>query len=112
MVNLIHSSQFQSLCSIQSSSKMHQNLSHFIYTKTQSCLFHFVLLYFFPYECPGLCQHRPRAFIIGKKIKLLEMKNEKKLRRFSYYKNIANFEAFWGDKNFSNNILFLGSVDM
>ena len=22
-------------------------------------VFHFVRLYFFPYECPGLCQHRP-----------------------------------------------------
>ena len=28
---------------------------------------------------------------------------------FSYYKNIANFEAFWQDKNFSKNLLFLGS---
>ena len=44
-----------------------------------------------------------------KKIKLLEMKNEKKLHRFSYFKNIANFEAFWRDKNFSKNVLFLGS---
>ena len=38
------------------------------------------------------------------------MKNEKKLCRFSYYRNIANFEAFWRDKNFSKNLLFLGSV--
>ena len=37
------------------------------------------------------------------------MKNEKKLHGFSYYKNIANFEAFWRDKNFSKNLLFLGS---
>ena len=37
------------------------------------------------------------------------MKNKKKLRGFSYYKNIANFEAFWQDKNFSKNLLFLGS---
>ena len=33
----------------------------------------------------------------------------KKLHGFSYYKNIANFEAFWWEKNFSKNILFLGS---
>ena len=45
-----------------------------------------------------------------KKIKLLEMKNEKKLHGFSYYKNIANFEAFWRDKNFSKNPLFMGSA--
>ena len=38
------------------------------------------------------------------------MKNEKKLHRFSYYKNIANFEAFWRDRNFSKNLLFLGSA--
>ena len=37
------------------------------------------------------------------------MKNEKNYVGFSYYKNIANFEAFWQDKNFSKNLLFLGS---
>ena len=35
---------------------------------------------------------------------------KKKLHGFSYYRNIANFEAFWQDKNFSKNLLFLGSV--
>ena len=34
---------------------------------------------------------------------------KKKLRGFSYYKNIANFEGFWRDKNFSKNLYFLGS---
>ena len=43
----------------------------------------------------ALCTHS-----LVKKIKLLEMKNEK---------NIANFEAFWWDKNISKNLLFLGS---
>ena len=38
------------------------------------------------------------------------MKNEKKLCGFSYYKNIANFEAFWQDKNFSKNLLCLEST--
>ena len=39
------------------------------------------------------------------------MKNNKNyLHGFSYIKNIANFEAFSQDKNFSKNILFLKSV--
>ena len=37
---------------------------------------------------------------------LLKLKNEQK----NYYKNIANFETFWWDKNFSKNLLFLKSV--
>ena len=37
------------------------------------------------------------------------MKNEKKRRGFSFDKNIANFEAFCRDKNFSKNLLFLRS---
>ena len=41
-----------------------------------------------------------------KKIKLLEMKNEKKLHGFSYIKNIANFEAFFWNLNLSTNRLF------
>ena len=40
---------------------------------------------------------------------VLEMRNEKNYAGFSYYKNIANFEAFWRDKIFSKNLLFLGS---
>ena len=39
------------------------------------------------------------------------MKNEKKLCEFSYYKNIANLEAFWRDKIFRKNLLFLGKVN-
>ena len=38
------------------------------------------------------------------------MKNEKNLCGFSYHKNIANFEAFCQDKNFSKNLLFLRSA--
>ena len=37
------------------------------------------------------------------------MKNKQKIPGFSYYKNIANFEALWRHKNFSKNLLFLGS---
>ena len=38
------------------------------------------------------------------------MKNEKNYEVFFYYRNIADCEAFWWDKNFSKNLLFLGSV--
>ena len=61
-------------------------------------------LYVLPYECPGLCRHRP-----GQNIKLHEMKNEKKLYGFSYTQNIANFEAFRWNISLSANLLFLKS---
>ena len=49
-----------------------------------------------------------RAFI-SEKDKVARNEKRNKLRGFSYYKNIANFETFWRDKNFSKNLLFLGS---
>ena len=48
---------------------------------------------FLPNENPGICRHRP-GHSLGKNIKLHEMKKGKKLRGFSYYKTMANFEAF------------------
>ena len=39
-------------------------------------VFHFVLIYFFPNEYPGKCQHRP-GHSLGKKIKQHEMTIEK-----------------------------------
>ena len=47
-VKLLHSSQFLGLCSTKSSSETLQNLPYFICMKSQSCFFHFVLLYLFP----------------------------------------------------------------
>ena len=47
---------------------------------------------------------------ISEKIKVARNEKRNKLHVFSYFKNIANFEAFWWDKNFSKNLLFLGSV--
>ena len=44
------------------------------------------------------------------KDKVARNEKRKKLRGFPYYENIANFEAFRWDKNFSKNFLFLGSV--
>ena len=43
------------------------------------------------------------------KMKVAQNEKPKKLHWFCYYKNIANFEAFLQDKNFSKNLLFLGS---
>ena len=62
-----------------------QNLLYFMYKKTQVVFFvcNLMQLYFFPYECPGLCRHT-RAFI-REKVKLHEMKNEKNyVLGFSY----------------------------
>ena len=50
-----------------------------------------------------------RVFI-SENDKVARNEKQKKIHGFSYYKNIANFEAFWWDKNFSKNLLFLGSV--
>ena len=49
-----------------------------------------------------------RAFI-SEKDKVARNEKRKKLHGFSYYKNIANFEAFQRDKNFSKKPLFLES---
>ena len=49
-----------------------------------------------------------RAFI-SEKMKVARNEKQNKLHGFSYYKNIANFEAFWRDKNFSKTLLFLES---
>ena len=58
---LTHSSKIRGLRSMKCSSETIPNLLYFMYKKTQvvSFVFHFVQLYFFPYECPGLCRHRP-----------------------------------------------------
>ena len=42
------------------SSEILQNLPYFKYTKKPKVaftIFHFVLLYFFPNECPSVCRH-------------------------------------------------------
>ena len=49
---------------------------------------------------------------LGKNIKLHEMKNEKKLHGFSYYKDMANFEAFlWSIKLSANLLLLKSAID-
>ena len=55
---IIHSSEIRGLCWMKCLSEILQNLPYFIYMKTQSCFFHFILLYFFPNECPGQDQGR------------------------------------------------------
>ena len=56
----LHSSEIRGLRSTKCSSKTLQNLLYFMYKKTHLVffVFHLVQLYFSPYECPGLCQHR------------------------------------------------------
>ena len=49
------------------------------------------------------------SFIPNEKNKVAQNEKRKKLHGFSYYKKIANFEAFSRDKNFSKDLLFLGS---
>ena len=50
-----------------------------------------------------------RAFI-RKKIKLHEMKNEKKTKWFSYTSNTANFEVFLWNISLCADLLFIKSV--
>ena len=68
-------------------SEMLQFLPYFWNMKTHIVFFafHFVQLYFFPYECPGLGRHRPWHSLC-KNIKLHEMKNEKKYVGFLMHK--------------------------
>ena len=74
---------------------MLQNLLYFYNKKIRIVffVFHFEQLLFFPNECPSLCRYRP-GHSLGK-MKVAQNEKRKKLRGFSYYKNIANFEAFW-----------------
>ena len=51
----------------------------------------------------------PWSMSTFEKMKVAQNEKRKKLPGFSYLKNIANFEAFWRDTNFSKNLLFLGS---
>ena len=58
---VLHSLEIRGLRSTKCSSETLQNLLYFMYKKIHVVIFvfHFVQLYFLPYECPGLCQHRP-----------------------------------------------------
>ena len=42
------------------------------------------------------------------KIKVAQNEKRKKLRGFSYYKNIAHFEAFWATKTLAKTSYFWG----
>ena len=64
----LHAIQYMYHCAIFRGKNPHkgkalniQNLPYFWNTKTHVVffVFHFVLLYFFLNECPGLCRHRP-----------------------------------------------------
>ena len=57
----IHPSKINNLCSSLNSKEMLQNFLYLYKKKTQVVffVFHFEQLSSFPYECPGLCRHRP-----------------------------------------------------
>ena len=88
---------------------MLQNLLYFYDKKTHVVFFvlHFEQLLYYPNECPGLCQHRPGHSLV-KKMKVARNEKRKKQRRFSYHKNIANFEAFGGTKTLAKTSYFWG----
>ena len=84
-----------------------QNLPYFIYTKTQSCFFHFSFraTLFFP-----LMNALVYVDIdIREKNKVARNEKRKNLHEFSYSKNMANFEMFCWVISSSINLLFLKS---
>ena len=87
MTNNSGSLESSQKCRKEAESEMLENLLYFMYKKTHVVffVFHFVQLYFFPYECPGLCQHRP-GHSLGENIKLHKMKNEKNYMGFLIHK--------------------------
>ena len=60
-MNPLHTSEIKGLRSTKCSTETLQNLLYFMYKKTHVVffIFHLVQFYFFSYECPGLCRHRP-----------------------------------------------------
>ena len=82
-----HSSEIRGFSLMKWPDETLQNLPYFIYTKTQSCFFHFVLLYFPPNECPVLFRLRPDNSL-GKKVKKKWIKH---LWGFVYIK----YGKFW-----------------
>ena len=65
----MHSSEIRGLCLMKCPSETLQNYILYIRkSKVAFSIFHFVVLYFSPNECPGLCQHRT-GHSLGEKIK-------------------------------------------
>ena len=97
-----HSSEIRGLFLMKWPCEMLQNLPYFGNTKTHIVffVFQFALIYFFPNECPVLCWHE-------RKNKVARNEKRKKLCRFSYSKNMANFEAFHQVISSSINLFFL-----
>ena len=62
----------------------------FLEYKNPWSIFHFVLLYFSPNECPGVCRNR-----LGKnKVAPNEKRKNYVGFQFSYSKSMTNFEVF------------------
>ena len=79
---VLHSSEKRGLRSTFCPRETLQNLLYFMHKKTHVVffVFHFVQLWVFPYECPGLCRHRP-WHSLGK---VARNEKRKKLHGFSY----------------------------
>ena len=66
LLSLEHTLQKREVYAWWNDLEKHFKICHFLeYENPHSFCFHFVPLNFPPNECPGLCQHRPRAFIRG-----------------------------------------------
>ena len=87
----LHSSEIRGLCLRKCPRKMLQNLAYLTIMrkpKIAFSIFHFMLLYFFPNECPGQCRHRP-GHSLGEKQSCMKWK--KQLWVFVYMK----YGKFW-----------------
>ena len=80
---------------------MLQNLPYFMKTKPKVAFSIFI-------SCNFIYLLNDQGIHYGKEIKVA--RNGKSNFWFSFHKNIANFEGFWGVKNFSKNLLFLRSA--
>ena len=88
-----HSSEIRGLCLMKWPGETLQNLPYFMIMKTQSCFFHFVQLYFFINECPGLCWHKP-GHSLDKKQSSVKWKTEKATLGYRIHKYIK-YDKFW-----------------
>ena len=61
----------------------------------------YYVFYFFPNECPGMCQHRP-----GHSLEKKSSAMKKICVVFSYSKNMANIGSFFGTFRQLINIFF------
>ena len=83
-INIFHTASLLPISGFVLDKKFQRNASKFaifyLVYQNPKLLFPFFIwcnFMFLPNECPGLCRHRP-GHSLGKKLKLLEMKNKQK----------------------------------